>query len=175
MTTRAKAWALTLLVLVPVALTPGCASDDDNKWLGAGVGAVAGGLAGRAIGGKNNRTGGTIIGAVVGGVAGYAIAGGFGSDATEEEKASPGYQQANQEFDKGVEAKKAGNDQAALQHYTAASQHSPDQPEPYNNAGLIYLGQGDKTNAELNFRRALSVDPKFEPARSNLEKMGLRP
>jgi tetratricopeptide (TPR) repeat protein len=175
MKTRATAWALTVLVLVPVALAPGCKSDEDNKWLGAGIGAVAGGLAGRAMGGQKNKAGGTIIGAVVGGVAGYAIAGGFGSDASEEEKKSPAFQQANSEFDAGVAAKKSGNDQAALQHYAAASQHSPDQPEPYNNAGLIYLEQGDKTHAELSFRRALAVDPKFEPARTNLQKMGLTP
>lgn len=175
MKSRPAVLALTLLVLAPAALLPGCANPDNNKWLGAGIGAGAGALAGHAIAGKGHGTAGTIIGAVVGGVAGYAIAGGFGSKASDEEKASPGFQQASNEFDKGAEAKKSGNDQAALDHYTKASQLAPDQPESYNNAGIIYLDRGDKTNAEAMFRKALEVDPTFEPAKTNLQKMGLAP
>ena len=174
MKNRAIATLLSVLMLVPASLVAGCQNSENDKWLGAGIGATAGALAGRALGGKKNKTGGTIIGAVIGGVAGYAIAGGFGSGATEEERARPEFRQANNEFNSGVEAKKAGDDHGALGHYSAASRLTPDQPEPYNNAGLIYLGQGDRANAEANFRKALEVDPSFQPARSNLENMGLR-
>jgi tetratricopeptide (TPR) repeat protein len=175
MKSRRTVLALAMLVLAPSALVPGCANEENNKWLGAGIGAGVGVLAGRALAPKGSGATGAILGGVIGGVAGYAIAGGFGSKATEEQKKSPEFKQASSEFDQGVEAKKAGNDQAALGHYTKASQLAPDQPESYNNAGLIYLERGDKGLAEANFRKALEVDPKFEPARTNLEKMGLTP
>jgi tetratricopeptide (TPR) repeat protein len=170
-----SAACLVLVSLASGALLPGCegmSESEKQTWSTVG-GAAAGALAGRAIAGKKNKTGGTIIGAVVGGLAGYALSGGFGSGATEEQKKDPAFQQANGEFDKGMEAKKAGNDQAALQHYTTASKMAPDQPEPYNNAGLIYLEQGDRANAEAMFRKAIAVDAEYEPAKINLEKMGL--
>lgn len=172
---RKSSVAVVVAALVSSALLPGCANPDNNKWLGAGIGAGGGAVAGRAIAGKGHGLAGAVIGGVVGGVAGYAIAGGFGSKATTEQKADPKYQRANQEFDAGVQAKQSGNDQAALQHYQAATRLAPEQPEPYNNAGLIYLGQNDRVNAEANFRLALQADPSYQPAKDNLTKMGLTP
>jgi Tfp pilus assembly protein PilF len=163
------------LAVAAAPLLAGCQNPDNNKWLGAGIGVAAGGLGGRAIAGKKHKTAGTLIGAVVGGVAGFAIAGGFGSNASEEQRSSSSFQQANSEFEAGRQAKTSGNNTAALQHYEAAGRLAPDQPESYNNAGLIYLEQGDRANAEQNFRRALTVDPDFQPARTNLQQMGLAP
>lgn len=173
MTIRRKGLALAGLLAAQTLALPACKSEDDTKLLGAAIGAAAGAAAGRAAGGKKNKTGGTIIGAVVGGVAGYLIAGAFGGNATPEEKAKPEFQEANKEFDQGVAAKEAGDEQAAMAHYKEASRLAPEQPEPYNNAGLIYLENGDRTNAEASFRKALAVDPAFEPAKTNLQKMGL--
>ena len=173
MRTTTRALALTALVAAQALALPACKSEDDTKLLGAAIGAAAGAAAGRKAGGKKNKTGGAIIGAVVGGVAGYLIAGAFGGNATPEEKAKPEFQEANKEFDQGVAAKEAGDDQAAMTHYKEASRLAPEQPEPYNNAGLIYLESGDRTNAEASFRKALTVDPEFEPAKTNLQKMGL--
>ncbi len=167
--------AVVALSLVPSMLLPGCEgmSSGEKKATGAGAGAVIGGIAGYFAGGKHHRAGGTIIGAVIGGVAGYALAGGFGSDAPAERKQDPNFQQANKEFDAGVQAKNSGDSAGAMQHYQQAQQLAPDQPEPYNNAGLIYLEQGDRANAEASFRKALQVDPNYEPAKTNLQKMGL--
>jgi tetratricopeptide (TPR) repeat protein len=173
MRTTKRALALTALVAANALALPACKTDSENQMLGASIGAIAGAFAGREIAGKKNRTGGTIIGAVIGGVAGYAIAGGFGSKATPEEQAKPEFQQANKEFDAGVAAKTAGDEQAAMAHYTEASRLAPEQPEPYNNQGLIFLEKGDRVNAEASFRKALTVDPEFEPAKTNLQKMGL--
>jgi tetratricopeptide (TPR) repeat protein len=172
---RNTALALAVLVLVPVTFGPGCQSQGDSQLLGAGIGAVAGGLGGRAISGKGNRTLGTVVGAVVGGVAGYVIGGQFGENATPEQQKNPHFVQATNEFDAGMQARQAGDSNAALQHYTTATQLAPEQPEPYNNAGLIYLEQGDRANAEAMFRKALAADPNYEPARTNLRQMGVTP
>jgi tetratricopeptide (TPR) repeat protein len=170
-----KKTAVVLVVVASALVAQGCKNPDDNKWLGAGIGAGVGVLAGRALAPKGHGAAGAIIGGLAGGVAGYAIAGGFGSKATPEQKADPAFQKANKEFDAGVEAKKSGDDAKALQHYDKAATLAPEQPEPYNNAGLIYLGQGDDANAEAMFRKALAADPNYAPAKQNLEKMGLKP
>lgn len=156
------------------AFLPACAgmSESGKRTVGAVVGAGVGAVAGRAIGGKKHRTAGTIIGAVVGGVAGYMIAGEFGANATAEERAKPEFREAEADFRAGESARQSGDNGAAISHYGAASAKSPGQPEPYNNAGLIYLQQGDRANAEAMFRKALEVDPGFEPAKSNLKNMG---
>jgi tetratricopeptide (TPR) repeat protein len=167
--------ALAVLVLAPATFGPGCQSKGDSQLLGAGLGAVAGGVAGHAIGGRKHHTAGTIIGAVVGGVGGYLIGGQFGTNATPEEQASPQYRQASTEFDAGSQAHASGNEQAAVQHYQEASRLCPQDPVPYNNAGVSYLAQGDKRNAEMMFRKALEVDPEFDPAKTNLRQMGLTP
>jgi len=174
MTSKKPVALVAIAALGAAALLPGCQNPDNDKWLGAGIGAGAGFLAGRALAPKGKGTGGAIIGALVGGVAGYAIAGGFGSHASETQKKDPAFQQANGEFDKGVSAQKNGDDTAAMQHFDNAQKLAPEQPEPYNNAGIIYLNQGDKSNAEAMFRKALQVDPSYAPAKQNLEKMGLR-
>lgn len=174
MLSRKSTGLLAVLVLVPSLMLPACKSDGSNdKWIGAGVGTAVGALAGRAVAGKKNKTAGTIIGAVVGGVAGYAIAGGFGSKASAAERQTQSFKQANGEFDAGRAAQEKGDKEMALAHYKAASNAAPEHPEPYNNAGLIYLEQGDRANAEASFRKAVEVDPEFEPARQNLQQMGV--
>ena len=56
---------------VVVSLRPVTIAGNQTPWVGAGIGAVLGGLAGNAISGHS--TGGTIAGAVVGGIAGAVI------------------------------------------------------------------------------------------------------
>lgn len=50
-------------------------SNNGNQLLGAGIGAVAGGVLGSQLAGTGARTEGSVLGAVIGGVAGAAIAG----------------------------------------------------------------------------------------------------
>ena len=56
---------------VVVGLRPVTIAGNQTPWLGAGVGAVLGGLAGNAI--SNHSAGGTVVGAVAGGIAGAVI------------------------------------------------------------------------------------------------------
>jgi tetratricopeptide (TPR) repeat protein len=153
----------------------GCKSDENDPWVGAGVGAGAGALAGRSLAPRGRGTGGAVAGTVIGGVAGFAVAGGFGSSSTPEQRASPAFQQANSEFTAAQEAGRSGDRATALQHYEMATRLSPAQPEPYNNAGLLYLEQGDRLNAETMFRKAVAANPDYGPALTNLQMMGLSP
>lgn len=171
-TKRPRAILATVVAATLLAGCEGMSETEKHTWSAVG-GAAAGGLLGRAVAGKKNKTAGTVIGAVAGGVAGYAISGGFGGSASDAQRASPSFQQAGREFDAGVQAKNSGDDAAALDHYRNAQRIEPEQPEPYNNAGLIYLEQGDRTNAEAMFRKALEVDPNCQAAKDNLRKMGL--
>ncbi len=47
----------------------------------------------------------------------------------------------------------------------------PNIPEVYNSLGLIYAEQNNKQEAIVNFRKALQINPGFEPARNNLLKI----
>jgi Tfp pilus assembly protein PilF len=44
----------------------------------------------------------------------------------------------------------------------------PDMYKMYNNLGLAYVQKGNLDLAEINFRKALSLKPDYEPARNNL-------
>lgn len=167
---RVAALAAAVCLAAPACSTM---SEGEKRTMGTVIGAVGGALAGRAVAGKRHKTAGTLIGAVVGGVAGYVLAGQFGTNATPEQRASPEFQQAEAEFQRAEQARQSGDAQTAIQHYDAASRSAPEQPEPYNNAGLLYLQEGDRANAETMFRKALAADPEFEPAKQNLRNMGL--
>ncbi len=172
---RPIAAACALLVLV-TSLAPACStmSDGERKTWGTIGGALAGAAAGAAIGGKKNRTGGALIGAAVGAGIGYALASSFGSKATPEQRARPEFQRAEQEFNQGKQAQESGQPAQAIEHYQAATQAAPEQPEPYVNMGYAYLDTDDRANAEASFRRALEVDPSNAEAKAGLEAMGLK-
>ncbi|MFZ2089776.1 MAG: response regulator [Desulfobaccales bacterium] len=48
-------------------------------------------------------------------------------------------------------------------------------PEAYNILGGICEAKGDRHEAETNYRVALEMDPTYEPARKNLERVTSRP
>jgi hypothetical protein len=80
------ACAAAVTSLAPVALT-GCASDTGTGTLvGAGAGAVAGNLIGKAVGGNGSRTAGTLIGGGLGALAGNAV--GQSSDRQKAQQAA---------------------------------------------------------------------------------------
>lgn len=163
-----------LLVAAELAL-PACAgmSDSERKTWGTIGGALAGAAAGAAIGGKKNRTGGILIGAAAGAAAGYILASSFGSKATPEQRAKPEFQEAQTQFNSGLEAQNAGKPDEAIQHYEQAAAKAPEQPETYVNMGYAYLDKGDRPSAEKNFRKALEIDPENAEAKSGLEAMGV--
>ncbi len=66
--------AIAALAFVPATANAQYHGGNSNPWIGAGVGAVAGGVLGSQLAGSGARTEGSAIGAVLGGAAGYAIA-----------------------------------------------------------------------------------------------------
>ena len=76
--------------------------------------------------------------------------------------------EANRQFLVAMAAK----DMATTEYHLRESLSLYPTPQAHNNLGLVYLDQGDRDRARENFRAALSLDPKYEPALQNLEKLG---
>ena len=87
--------AIALVPLFLAACGPG-----NKQGTGTVVGAVAGGAAGAAIGGDNNRIGGVAIGAMAGGILGNLI--GAGMDSRDRELAAAAQYRALETGNPGV-------------------------------------------------------------------------
>jgi Tetratricopeptide repeat len=82
--------------------------------------------------------------------------------ATESSKGDPAlWNQANQEF-------AAGKFELARADYLQLVGSGNLSPELFNNLGNAYLKLDDKGRAVLNFKRALALAPRLEPAKHNL-------
>jgi DNA-binding response OmpR family regulator len=59
---------------------------------------------------------------------------------------------------------------AAVEHIRHAISLGPGRPEAFNLLGAAMEIQGDRIEAQKNYRAALSLDPSYKPAISNLER-----
>jgi DNA-binding response OmpR family regulator len=59
---------------------------------------------------------------------------------------------------------------AAIQHVRRAISLDPGRPEAFNLLGALMEIQGDRLEAQKNYRAALSLDPSYEPAIKNLQR-----
>ncbi len=59
---------------------------------------------------------------------------------------------------------------AALEHVRQAVFIDPGRPEGFNLLGALMEIQGDRAEAQKNYRAALSLDPSYEPAIQNLHR-----
>ena len=59
---------------------------------------------------------------------------------------------------------------AALEHVRKAVFIDPGRPEAFNLLGALMEIQGDRAEAQKNYRAALSLDPSYEPAVQNLHR-----
>jgi len=59
---------------------------------------------------------------------------------------------------------------SAIYFYSSSIQSSPKYVEAWHNLGVCYLNKGDKPNAMLSFRKALSFNPDFTLSRELIEK-----
>ena len=75
---------------------------------------------------------------------------------------------ANREFQTAMAAK----DTVTAEYHLKKSLDAYPTAAAYNNLGFIYLQSGDRDRARENFRAALRLDPNYEPALQNLEKLG---
>ena len=65
-----------------------------------------------------------------------------------------------------------GQNEQALQYLNQSLQLDPNQPSVYNQMGIIQMEMGNAVAARFSFNRALSLDPNYEPALQNLERLG---
>jgi DNA-binding response OmpR family regulator len=59
---------------------------------------------------------------------------------------------------------------AAIEHVRKAISLDPGRPEAFNLLGALMEIQGDRIEAQKNYRAALSLDPSYEPAIRNLQR-----
>ena len=59
---------------------------------------------------------------------------------------------------------------AAVEHVRSAIFVDPGRPEAFNLLGALMEIQGDRAEAQKNYRTALSLDPSYEPAIQNLHR-----
>ncbi|MDD2903491.1 MAG: response regulator [Syntrophales bacterium] len=69
----------------------------------------------------------------------------------------------------------AGEFEVARVYATKAAFLKWNRPEPYNLIGGICEVKGDRQDADKNYRVALDLDPTYQPARKNLERVTSRP
>jgi Flp pilus assembly protein TadD len=71
----------------------------------------------------------------------------------------------------GVLAGRSEAPQDALRYFETSLRLNPNQPAVLNQVGVLRLQGGDAAAAREAFSRALAVDPGYEPARKNLQKI----
>jgi len=71
----------------------------------------------------------------------------------------------------GVLAGRSEAPQDALRYFETSLRLNPNQPAVLNQVGVLRLQGGDAAAAREAFSGALAVDPGYEPARKNLQKM----
>ncbi|MBW1989516.1 MAG: tetratricopeptide repeat protein [Deltaproteobacteria bacterium] len=69
----------------------------------------------------------------------------------------------------------AGRYEEAREHLSWAMDKLGESPGLLNSVGASYLAQGDRNRAAALFRRALALDPGYQPALDNLEAAGKSP
>jgi len=76
----------------------------------------------------------------------------------------------------GRKSVEEGHMEAAVEHAHRAISIDPKRPEAFNLLGAIVEMGGDRSNAQMHYRAALSLDPSYEPAQKNLSRStNLRP
>lgn len=71
-------------------------------------------------------------------------------------------------FLRGVALSEQQQTAAAIEAFRAVSEDRPEMPEPYNNLGVLYAGQGRYDEARRALESAILADPKYAIAHENL-------
>ncbi|NPA91991.1 MAG: tetratricopeptide repeat protein [Chloroflexi bacterium] len=85
-----------------------------------------------------------------------------------------GEEQLRRAFDalqKGLQALQAERAEEAVEHFREGLKHAPDSPILWSNLGVAHMLGGRWDDAERALQQALALDPSYEPARFNLEKL----
>ena len=166
-----------IVALLPALVLSGCCCWEPENRDGAVTGGVLGAAGGAIIGAMTGSwVWGALIGAGTGALAGYVIADNSHkyrrpppSDrhvSAESEARVRG--EADREFQVAMDSK----DSATATYHLRKSIELYPTPAAHNNLGLLHLQGGDRESARASFRQAILLDPSYEPALNNLERLG---
>lgn len=60
-------------------------------------------------------------------------------------------------------------------HFAAAVAADPSNAPALNNLGVTLERKGNKDEARVQYEKALNINPEFEPARNNLQRLNMVP
>ncbi len=164
---------LAVLLLV---IAPACQMNE--RISGTAMGAVGGGI----IGGVAAGWGGAVVGAAGGALIGYLL-GDYNSD--QRERGREGVFASRSDTDPVVykttthgpaaeayeRGRRAKTSVEARRWFEKSVQLDPTRAEPYNALGLNALAAGDAHTADRYIRKAIEVNPRYLPARYNLNRL----
>jgi Tfp pilus assembly protein PilF len=166
-----------VLGLVALIALQGCSCWEKKHTTGTLVGAAGGAGLGALIGSVSGSwVWGGIIGLGAGALAGYLIAEHFvdscchkaGYRSTfETTTVDRSRELAEEEFRLAMQA---GDARSSEEHVRKSLAHHPTAPA-WNNLGLLQVQDGRRLDAQDSFNRALALDPGYEAARRNLDKL----
>jgi osmotically inducible lipoprotein OsmB len=164
-----------VFALLPALALSGCCCWEKENRDGAVTGGLLGAAGGAIIGAMTGSwVWGALIGAGTGALAGYVIADNSqkyrrsppAHGSPESEARSRG--EADREFQVAMDSK----DSATANYHLRRSIEIYPTPAAHNNLGLLQLQGGEREAARASFRQAILLDPGYEPALNNLERLG---
>jgi len=158
-------FSISMILLLSACATP---YQQRTTAQGAAIGAAAGAVIGHQSG---NAAEGAMIGAGLGALAGAVLAeqrekGAYASAPRYHRRACS---QGSQYFDR---AHRAQNLDRKIHLLRKGLRHCPNNPAAHNDLGVALVLRGDEREARSHFNQALRIDPDYQPARSNLGRLG---
>jgi len=161
------------------------------------IGALLGAGVGAGIGHAVDRTGGSGKGAIIGAIGGYVIGNQLEKNdppAAQEPAVQPTTQQTTRQRQQGStlnasnkpyrncsnadqfidRATQSGNNDDRIYYLEKAIQLCPEQARAHNDLGVAYYNRNarhDNDRAKSEFQRALSIDPGYKVAETNLQSL----
>jgi len=159
-----------ILSISMVLLLSACATPYQQRTTaqGAVIGATAGAVIGHQSG---NAAEGAMIGGALGALAGAVLAeqrkkGAYASAPRYHRRACS---RGAQYFDR---AYRAQNLDRKIHLLRKGLRYCPNNPAAHNDLGVALVLRGDEREARNHFNHALRLDPDYQPARRNLDRLG---
>ncbi|RMG91905.1 MAG: tetratricopeptide repeat protein [Zetaproteobacteria bacterium] len=155
-----------ILFAIPLLITA-CATPHQERT--TTTGAIIGATAGAVIGSQSDRTAeGAIIGGVLGGLTGAIIG--------QDDQIHAGQARYHRTRCPGGErffrmAQRERNMHEKIELMQKGLRYCPNNPAAHNDLGVAYMRVGNRKAAISHFRRALQLEPAYEPARRNLLRL----
>jgi tetratricopeptide (TPR) repeat protein len=163
----------TSIVLAGALLSQGCCSWDRENRDAAVTGGVLGAAGGAIIGSMTGSwVWGGLIGGSMGALAGYVIADNSKDKKADAEHTVGASSRLRDDAEREYQIAMAAKDQTSAEFHLRESIKLSPTPAAHNNLGIIQLQKGDRESARASFRSAIRLDPSYDPALRNLERLG---